>query len=75
MKLVNSLGFFVKRPPPIHPQESLLLASDVILQDALLDGYWDSGISEPITQLLDQVVGVYGSSPVLENITAQAADT
>lgn len=66
----------VPKSPLTRPQNGLLLASKVILQDALLDGYWDSGISEPITQILDQAMGVYGTSPVLaENIDSQTADT
>ncbi|CAN0146388.1 unnamed protein product, partial [Pylaiella littoralis] len=43
-------------------QEVLLASSASILDEAIEDGYWDSTIMDPTLQLLDGVIGSYGSS-------------
>lgn len=42
-------------------QAVLLASSASILDEAVEDGYWDSTISGPMLQLLDEVIGSYGS--------------
>lgn len=59
-------------------QEALFATLENIVTDVVQAGSWHSGIQKPIMQVLDQAVGVYGTSGgavPAENIGANSSES